>query len=113
RRRHTRWLVVTGVQTCALPISLSPSAYGALGLIAGLGFMAGELPNSFIKRRLVIEPGKAPVHPVLRGVFLLADRVDSIVGMLLSMSLAVSVPSWTWVYVIGFGMGIHWVFSAA
>src|SRR5213076_3470134 len=23
RRRHTRWLVVTGVQTCALPISLA------------------------------------------------------------------------------------------
>src|SRR5213076_3423806 len=26
RRRHTRWLVVTGVQTCALPISQPPAA---------------------------------------------------------------------------------------
>jgi CDP-2,3-bis-(O-geranylgeranyl)-sn-glycerol synthase len=90
----------------------SPLAYCALGLLAGLGFMAGELPNSFIKRQLGIEPGGIPVHPVLRAVFLLADRVDSIAGMLLSLSLAVSVPAWTFLYVVSFGIGIHWIFSA-
>src|SRR3546814_9247084 len=26
RRRHTRWALVTGVQTCALPISMSMAA---------------------------------------------------------------------------------------
>src|SRR5213076_3476915 len=34
RRRHTRWLVVTGVQTCALPISKTAAKwleqYGSL-----------------------------------------------------------------------------------
>ena len=31
RRRHTRWNLVTGVQTCALPISeLVPQKYGQL-----------------------------------------------------------------------------------
>src|ERR1700737_548254 len=29
---------------------LSPGRYALLGLWAGLGFMAGELPNSFLKR---------------------------------------------------------------
>src|SRR5213076_764813 len=29
RRRHTRWLVVTGVQTCALPISNRTIGFGA------------------------------------------------------------------------------------
>ena len=33
--------------------------YFVLGMWAGLGFMAGELPNSFVKRRL----GVAPVWP--------------------------------------------------
>src|SRR5213076_3496020 len=36
RRRHTRWLVVTGVQTCALPISV-PLPEAALALKQGTG----------------------------------------------------------------------------
>ena len=31
--------------------------YAVIGSLAGLGFMAGELPNSFVKRRLGIPPG--------------------------------------------------------
>src|SRR6187402_3113645 len=38
RRRHTRWLAVTGVQTCALPISLL--LLGAVhGLNPGMGWL--------------------------------------------------------------------------
>src|SRR5213076_1485770 len=34
RRRHTRWLVVTGVQTCALPISFgSPFDYSTQAIL--------------------------------------------------------------------------------
>src|SRR5438445_5057346 len=37
-----------------------PSAdYALLGMWAGLGFMLGELPNSFVKRQLGVAPG----HP--------------------------------------------------
>src|SRR5213076_3072123 len=54
RRRHTRWLVVTGVQTCALPISPSSTAlhrpgrgaYVALALLVvqvGLGAVTVKL----------------------------------------------------------------------
>src|SRR4029453_16561190 len=37
--------------------TLSPLQYALLGGWAGLGFMAGELPNSFVKRQLGIAPG--------------------------------------------------------
>src|SRR3546814_2605642 len=36
RRRHTRCALVTGVQTCALPILYNATGSFALGLIAGL-----------------------------------------------------------------------------
>src|SRR5216110_2464646 len=39
---------------------LSPFRFAALGAWAGLGFMLGELPNSFLKRQLDIPPGAAP-----------------------------------------------------
>src|SRR3546814_9656710 len=32
RRRHTRCALVTGVQTCALPISLNPGYRGVVGI---------------------------------------------------------------------------------
>src|SRR3546814_2129951 len=51
RRRHTRCALVTGVQTCALPISetgvpiilLKGTAYAAAGLKAGIGRSIGDL----------------------------------------------------------------------
>ena len=39
---------------------LTPLGYAGLGAFAGFGFMAGELPNSFIKRQLGIRPGDCP-----------------------------------------------------
>jgi len=91
---------------------LGPSQYLIAGLWAGLGFVAGELPNSFIKRRLDIAPGGIPRRPALRVLFFLIDRLDSIAGMLLALGIAVVVPGWTWVYVASLGLGIHWGFSA-
>ena len=52
---------------------LSVPSFAALGACAGFGFMAGELPNSFVKRQLGIAPGDAPFRsarndfPVRRG----------------------------------------------
>src|SRR3546814_13968953 len=43
RRRHTRCALVTGVQTCALPISMS-SLTDSTGFSFGLG-VAGRLPS--------------------------------------------------------------------
>jgi CDP-2,3-bis-(O-geranylgeranyl)-sn-glycerol synthase len=90
---------------------LEPRAYALLGLAAGAGFMVGELPNSFLKRRLGIEPGSAAATPLAKAFFSAVDRVDSIVGMLLAVSLLVPTPWLTWLYLVLLGPGIHLGFS--
>ena len=76
--------------------SLTVSGYAALGAWAGLGFMLGELPNSFVKRQLDVAPGQGP-----RGR----------VGALVSFVVAVPTPWMTWVYSLLIGPGIHLAFS--
>src|SRR3546814_4749379 len=61
RRRHTRCALVTGVQTCALPISLGRIASG------------GELARFLLAIKVVL----ASVNPERSLVF---DEVDSGVG---------------------------------
>ena len=90
---------------------LSPLEYALLGLLAGLGFMIGELPNSFLKRQLGIQPGAAPRRRSAQIACFLLDRIDSIVGMLLLVSLVVPTPWQTWLYIVLFGPVIHWSFS--
>ena len=90
---------------------LSVAQYVALGGWAGLGFMAGELPNSFIKRQLGIAAGQAPERPAAVVAQFVADRLDSGIGMLAAISVAVHVPVLTWAYVLLVGPFIHWCFS--
>lgn len=61
----------------------------ALGALLGLGFLAFELPNSFIKRQLGVAPGAAPAHPALALLFALVDRFDSPAGALVVLALVV------------------------
>ena len=84
--------------------------YALLGAWAGLGFMLGELPNSFVKRQLGVAPGQAPLGSGRRLSFIV-DRVDSIVGMLVVVSLMAPTPWMTWVYVLVIGPAIHLAFS--
>lgn len=92
---------------------LSPSQFAVFGCIAGAGFMAGELPNSALKRQLDIAPGEAPTQPWLRRFCLLLDRTDSLIGSLVAMSLYVVVPWTVWLGCLIVGPGIHAVFSFA
>ena len=85
--------------------------YGLIGLLAGLGFMAAELPNSFVKRQLDIEPGAPATGPIARRVFFIVDHVDSACGVLVALALAVPVPAWTIVYVLAIGSLVHIGFS--
>jgi hypothetical protein len=101
------WLVLAGRAVWAF----GPLGYAALGLVAGVGFMAGELPNSFVKRQLGIAPG-APAKGAIAGpVFFLLDRLDSLLGMLIALTAVVPVPLWTIVYVLVVGPLLHGVFS--
>jgi CDP-2,3-bis-(O-geranylgeranyl)-sn-glycerol synthase len=87
--------------------TLTDVQYFALGALAGFGFMAGELPNSFLKRQLGIAPGES------RTFSIVFDRIDSILGMLLVVSLAVPMPWETWALVLAVGPFLHLLFSGA
>lgn len=61
------------------------AAWLPAGLLAGGGYVLGELPNSFFKRRLGIAPGATPDRG--RWVFVLLDQVDSGIGCALAYAL--------------------------
>jgi CDP-2,3-bis-(O-geranylgeranyl)-sn-glycerol synthase len=90
---------------------LSMPQYALLGAWAGLGFMAGELPNSFVKRQLDIAPGHAAGSVVATAMHFLIDRIDSGIGMLAALAVVVPVPWQTWAIVLLVGPAIHWSFS--
>ena len=91
---------------------LGPAAYAGLGAWTALGFMIGELPNSFAKRQLGVPPGgTAPGRMGL--LFRLADRLDSVLGVLIALALVVPVPVDTWAYILLAGPIIHLGFSAS
>jgi hypothetical protein len=90
---------------------LSMRGYAVLGAWAGLGFMLGELPNSFVKRQLDVAPGQSPRGRTAALVSFIVDRLDSIIGMLLAITLAAPTPWLTWAFVILIGPAIHFAFS--
>src|SRR3546814_2890476 len=63
RRRHTRCALVTGVQTCALPISTGLAGQIGIGesLMTGLGYGGGRI-------RLLVEDDPDKVAEALRGL---------------------------------------------
>jgi hypothetical protein len=70
------------------PAAAHPLAWGAL---LGAGYVAGELPNSFLKRQLDVAPGAAARGP-LRPLFWIVDQCDSLVGVLAAVSLVAMPP---------------------
>lgn len=52
-----------------------------VGFLFGFTYMLFELPNSFIKRRLDIKPGKTDKG--VKGIFFVIDQIDSLIGVFL------------------------------
>ncbi len=79
--------VVVAIAGCALGIAVEKYLIGSypdvpfvpFALAMGGGAALGELPNSFVKRRLAIAPGKTTRGP-LAPVFYLWDQVDLLIG---------------------------------
>lgn len=90
---------------------LTATGYARLGGCAGLGFMLGELPNSFVKRQLGIEPGGVASTRWAAAAQFAVDRVDSGIGMLFAVSVSTPTPALTWPIVLGIGPAFHWLFS--
>jgi CDP-2,3-bis-(O-geranylgeranyl)-sn-glycerol synthase len=107
------WLMVTSPAGLAGLWPLTPAQYALVGAWGALGFMAGELPNSFVKRRLGIRPGAAAEGRVRAPLFSVVDRIDSIVGLMLALMVVVPVPWGTWLCVVLVGPALHGLFSVA
>lgn len=90
---------------------LPPSSYAILGFTCGLAFMLAELPNSFIKRRIGVAPGKAPKKFLPAISCFLLDRFDSTLGVLLVLQMQVPLLWQTWVYTLVIGSLVHFLFS--
>jgi len=90
---------------------LTAVQYALLGAWAALGFMLGELPNSFVKRQLDIAPGQLTTNRAAAVGQLAFDRVDSGLGMLIAIGLVVPLPWQTWGLVLLLGWSLHWAFS--
>jgi hypothetical protein len=81
--------------------------YGAL---LGLGFVLAELPNSFLKRRWGVPPGRQ-AEGVKYWVFTLLDQVDSVLGCLLALALVWPPPWAVVVTALGLCSMVHVAFN--
>jgi phosphatidylserine synthase len=72
-----------------------------LGLIAGIGYVLAELPNSFFKRRIGVKSGQVPEDK--KYWFIALDQLDSAFGVAIAYWLVLGISLETaWVYVISF-----------
>lgn len=83
------------------------------GFLAAVGFYAGELPNSFFKRRIGISPGESPADPVLKIVCFILDHTDSTIGSLLLLSLWLPTGLYLWIIMLLMTPIVHWLFNVA
>lgn len=78
-----------------------------VGFLLGLGWVLGELPNSFLKRQQGVAPGESG-----RWWNAVLDQVDSLIGSLLCL-LPVFVAPWqVWALVLVICTGLHVAFNA-
>src|SRR5512133_4011592 len=76
-----------------IPDAVSASSPLLVGLLIGLGTVGGELPNSFLKRRLDIAPGARRRSP--GGVALaLLDQGDLVLGIWVCLLPVWVMPVW-------------------
>ena len=100
-----RFLEWTGVDLNKIVFDYSVTGW-KYSLVYGLAFSLAELPNSFIKRQLAINPGQQIVFG-WRSLFVLIDNIDSLLGCGIVLYFAYGID---WQYIIGalcFGFFIH------
>jgi hypothetical protein len=113
RNKTWRGLMVMPVTTAfgvTLVAGRWPEPFGGwnpvvLGVMLGLAYALAELPNSFVKRRRGIEPGKRP--PRNAAWFALADQADSAIGCALVYGWALRLSAGAVLVLIAVGPAIH------
>ncbi|MBT7552887.1 CDP-archaeol synthase [bacterium] len=78
------------------------------GCLLGLGYAVGELPNSFIKRRLGIQSSQSN-YQGRNIIFYLFDQIDSILGALLFICLVYNASILLLVYILIIGSLLHYL----
>jgi phosphatidylserine synthase len=73
-----------------LTVDILAMPFWLLGIVQGFGYALFELPNSFLKRRLGIQPGESPKR--FKALFILLDQLDSGIGVALATWIAFSIP---------------------
>ena len=77
-----------------------------IGFLLGLFYALFELPNSFIKRRLDIQPGKS-ASGIKKIFFIILDQADSIFGIALVVWLFYPIGIWIYLLYIVVGTISH------
>ena len=91
--------------------SLTLDQWFLLGFGSVLAYSLGELPNSFVKRRLGINPGEAPSSRGAKLIALVVDQLDSIAAALLVIGLMVPTDIWFFVWSVLIGGILHYGFN--
>jgi hypothetical protein len=82
-------LLATGVVWELMPGSIQDESWLVVGVLIGAGTVLGELPNSFLKRRLGIGPGER--RPTPGGLALIVyDQADFVPAIAIAL-----LPVWT------------------
>jgi hypothetical protein len=77
----------------ALPGAVADAAPLLWGALVGLGVVVGELPNSFLKRRLDIAPGQRR-HSVGGIALAVLDQGDLVIGIWVALLPIWTMPVW-------------------
>lgn len=77
-----------------------------IGFLLGLSYALFELPNSFMKRRLDIEPGKT-IDGAKKKFFIIFDQADSVFGVALIVWLFYPIGIWIYLLFIVVGTITH------
>jgi len=105
-------ILATSLATCFLtplfPKILLPYPALVFGALLGFAYALGELPNSFIKRRLGIPEGQSPKGKA-KLFFLILDNMDSVFLATLMLYLIYKTDWQIYAYIIVLGSVIHFV----
>lgn len=96
-----QWLFLLDYKSHALTV----------GILIGFGMTVGELPNSFLKRRFEIPPGKSREGP-LGIAFFIYDQVDLTIGIWVFLFFLVRPSLWLVLWSLLLTLALHLAVSS-
>lgn len=93
----------------AIRVDLNASEAAVAGWVMGIGYVAAELPNSFVKRRLRIPAGATNGSAPFIQAFV--DQADSVVGVTIIVAILFPIGPGDAVILIVAGVAAHELFD--